>query len=528
MLGRCLRLILPDRPEAGPTSLDAYLVLSTQELVQQERLTIAQNRPSLTRPSDFIVSGLGGLDKNNLRALMTSAPIPTQVSHSSKRDWFYHVTWRTSASFLWLWLLSKLFTHLQFLDWVRHITLGQAAVGLVIVLFVYWLVKPEKATGCLALLLAFPFYVLFWPITVPFLLWSPIGTAFDAAVKKSQNVSWTLTGYSLAFFAFLILSSTYNLTLWWATAALLGASFSLIFLSLITWVFNPLAWVSGVIGWIIRLSTKYATGDPIPTLVDLATQPAAARDKLKKALKQTITIHSAFEKFPAGSTRVFQDAFVAIAFARKFIVSLIGLAFVIGMGHYTLQLMKGGTAYSECTYGATMNLLTADSGIVPLTRAARVLLLLNVMTGVGLLVFLVTVFSMITRDRARSSVSAIAQRIENANLGLETKIFLAVATSHAGRAWDGELEAELAKLKGFRVLPAHNQSVLRGIRFYELVVESLQTTGTDNAMLARALSLRGKVPENKLRELGEKGSDASIKNVGDLLKVWGAVCGADE
>ncbi|HEV2713979.1 MAG TPA: hypothetical protein VGU64_01865, partial [Terriglobales bacterium] len=442
-----------------------------------------------------------------------------------------------SGSFLWLWAFSKVFIHLTWLGWIREFTVGQTAAGLAIVLLVYLLAKPEKGMGCLAVALGFPFYVLFWPITVPFLLWSPIGTAFDVAVKKSQNISWVFTSYSLAFLAFLILNSRLNQRLWWVAAVLLGASYTLIFLSLITWVFNPLAWVSTVIRWIIQLSAKHATGDAVPSINDFLSQPASSKDKLKKALKQTITIHAAFEKFPAGSTRVFQDAFVALAFARKFIVSLIGLAFVIGMGHYTLQLIAAGAAFSglqlgpvrntwfEYTYSATMNLLTADSGIAPLTRIARVLVLLNVMTGVSLLVFLVTVFSMVTRERARNSVTAIAKMIENGNLALETKIFMAVVMAHACRAWDSEIQGELAKLRQFRVLPINSQYAVRGVQLFETVIDSLQTTGSDNATLARALTLRGKLPEDKLVEFGQKGSDQSIKNVEDLIKLWVSVCG---
>jgi len=411
--------------------------------------------------------------------------------------------WRTSAAVVWLWLVGYLASPDSYIGRFHSIALWQLSSGIVLAMVLYVGVKREHGMGCAAAVFLLPFYILLWPLILFAYVIIGVISLLTGTAKRTQHLVWSLVPYGITVAAFAV-STTEFVAHWQALTILLCfASGSFVILSLITWVFQPLSWVSGALSLYFGLTVKNATRTQIPDLADLIQGDNKAHENLKAAAKSLLSAHTNLGKAPRNFEQIFQDALIAGAFARKFVVSLIHVGFLFALSHHALNVgtTPPGVAYQglsaapfagtwfDYSYFGLMTLVTGEANAIPISTAARVATLLNAYTGVGFLVILVTTFSMVTRDRARLAVRNMVARASSVDEQIERDIVAAVLIAAISGALTDDLLAEFGRVDKFRALDSSDEAVFRGALLLQKIIRLLEHAGRTTD-LAEALQAR--------------------------------------
>jgi hypothetical protein len=405
------------------------------------------------------------------------------------------------------------------------------AYAVALMLLLYLLVKRPLLNGCAALLLGYPIYVLFWPVTGLLRLFTPVTKAVDSWIRASQGIRYAVTVYGLVGAAALLLLLGAN-TAWAGLAAVaLVVVLPMILLSLASWLFNPLAWISGPALWVLGLPLKTLARDPLPDPSLAEAAPGKHREQLEKALKAAASGHTQIQRL-ASADGFPQDGLIAAAFTRKFLATFLTAAVAFGMLHYTLQSVDNGGAYMGLPTGrllvvwphylfaGAMGLLSAQIGAAPTTVGAKMMLLLNTLTGVTMLVVLVAVFSMVTKDRARDLIVAFKAKRETVQRELETALYRGLLTGYTTRSLKPETLRELGSIGQLSELREEEREVWAGVLLMEKLVEDLQRSSSDPAVLGSALASRGRLTEQQLREVAVSVKAAGATVPDAVLRAW--------
>lgn len=334
-------------------------------------------------------------------------------------------SWRVTATVWWLWGLARLIGPSYGPQWIVGLPLTYVAAvsGVTLVLTVIF--KRLKFLGCFGRVFGFPLYVLFWPITILGLVSRQIWRALRAGVQNVQRPIWSLIPYLSTGAAILILVVWPAPGIASVVIALALLSLLLIGVSLIVWIFRPLAWASNTLAWFISLGLREGSQPRIPSRRELVHASEEVRSQLESGITTLRTWHNVLTKLQIPGP-AYQDTMLILGFARKFFVSILHTGFLFGLIHFTLnrfsqpehpqyQGLPVGDFSSHWFvyfYYGMMNLLTGETGALPLSTGASIFTLFNSLTGMLFLVLLVTTFSMLTRERARQGVERISRLVQ--------------------------------------------------------------------------------------------------------------------
>jgi hypothetical protein len=165
---------------------------------------------------------------------------------------------------------------------------------------------------------------------------------------------------------------------------------------------------------------------------------------------------------------------------------------------------------------AVMTIISGQTTAAPVSEAAQGLVLFNALWGVGLLVLLVTAFSMLTRDRARLEAIAAASSLGSAVHTLEDELFEAVQRGYRGTAISEEMVGEIGKIPVFRDAALTSYLMLRGMALVSEATHKLQAAGLVSET-ARILIAKATLTDVDLAELFRRvlaaGSDITATRV---------------
>jgi hypothetical protein len=310
--------------------------------------------------------------------------------------------------------------------------------------------------------------------------------------------------------------------------AVLGVSFVLI--SLATWVFQPLAWASTALSWTIRFHLRSAESKEFPAAAELPAVSGHARDRARQAVKALADAHANISKASAGLRKTFDDTILVAGFARKFLVSLVHVGILFGLVHYALNSgdVSPGTRYSGLAhapfleawpgylYFAMMTLMGGDSGILPIEGSSRLAVLLNALAGVVFLVILITMFSMVSRDRTQSAAGHLRDAAVAALTVLEKRALHFMVMAAGSRSLTDDLTSDFARLHTLEYLTRSEASTYRGILLFHRLARAVDVADR-SADLATVSAIRARLPlsgyaefHDRVLQLGKADTDTLL------------------
>jgi hypothetical protein len=422
------------------------------------------------------------------------------IEPASLVDWrqrILQLLWRGAAVILWLAFLDRLFPSVMRLGLGRLAHPFPAFVFFSVWLAAYLVLKKEKAQGCAAGL-AFPIYVVLLPIWVPLLSVSEIWRATRPAGPNVHGFGRSFIPYLTTVFVTLLVIYYPSAPTGWIVVLGVSINVYFVFLSLATWLFRPLHWPSGALaryyGWQAKRGTKVDLVNIVEQTREGRINSAAVAGKLETLR----SIHDQLQIIPDFEDRTL-DFFLTVGFGRKFLVSLLHIAFLLGLLHYVIaRLLSGAGAYQglpvdsfalswfQYFYFAAMTLVTGNTVVSPLSFSAEIVTLGNALCGVGFIVLLVTMFSMVTRDRAREELRKLLRIGEAARYNIEVLIADAVFAANSRALLSTAAVKHLRELKPFTPILADRAHALQQLVLIHNAVEQHES----NTRLQEAAAMR--------------------------------------
>jgi hypothetical protein len=329
-------------------------------------------------------------------------------------------TWWAPAALLWAHLAAWALPHswvaaqLGSVPWWAQVALVAASFGL------YVRLQDKPLGGCLGLLFGFLFYAPMWPLVVLYYVFRPFAWLFRLTTRESQTLygsilPYVLTGVSLALLA----SAPHPYRTYTALILLAVDAFALL-ASLTMWISTPFPWGARALRFFVKGYKHQADSQAFIEAQDLAAARAIPLPDPSKTLKALKDLRDNLGRI-AVFKGMFQDDILLVAFARKYFFSLVHLAVAFGLIHFSIGRLSSGTDVTYTLLSATslradlfehvwfalMTLISGNSGILALTTSARVAVGFNALTGVALLILLITMFSLVSRERARTVLEEI-------------------------------------------------------------------------------------------------------------------------
>lgn len=443
--------------------------------------------------------------------------------------------WRISATAIWVWIIGHFTSPGSFPGRIASLR-GTAFVALIgMFLLIDLAIRRDRKSGCLSACL-YPFYVLTWPLWLATLVTTNFFTLLSGTLRRSQKFLGSLLPYAVT--SVTCVAATLAPYPYWRALVLIFGSLSLllVLISLAAWVFEPLSWVSAALSWNVRFNIRNAGRTPLPTLDELLGNAPKARENLKIAATAIASAHTNLQKTPAGYEQIFRDALIAAAFARKFLMSLVHVGLLFSLAHFAVNYQPGaaesvsysgitnapfGSTWFEYLYFALMTLITGDVGVEPVATSARVLVLLNAYSGVAFLVLLVTIFSMITRERVRNAVGRALADTNAAITTLERRALEVAFLAVYGRALEPGVESELRKIS-VSTLPSEKASAYRGVLVIQAIVTALESANRVDD-LAFVLGKRARMSVQDFTNVSDALSAANATSLDEVVAVLRAM-----
>jgi hypothetical protein len=226
---------------------------------------------------------------------------------------------------------------------------------------------------------------------------------------------------------------------------------------------------------VIDKNLANATISKLPSDEQLAQPEPKTRQEFNAGVKSIVSARLNGDRLP--STPLFADQVVVAAFARKFGVSLLHVAFIFGLIHFALNSMPPnvGNGYSglpigtlganwfDYAYYAFMTLVSGNVRVDALTPSTRLAVAANALTGVLFLAILVTTYSMVTRERAKKTMADLLTQSKNCAGEMERMLLSALIRANSTGILNDELAAEFTKVAEFKGLDPAEGNAYRGI-----------------------------------------------------------------
>lgn len=388
------------------------------------------------------------------------------------RSFFRVGIWRLAATAIWVWGLGFFTSPASLPARLHQTSLGVAVAVLVGVMALYTLLKSDRTEGCISAAFLFPIYVAIWPMWLLMLGIGMSSTVLTGSLRQSRQFRGSLVPYGMSAAICLILVYAHRGHPYLYSVAILLAAidWGFILLSLIAWVFQPLPWLQGLVLFGIRSHRKTLDEAALPSVDELKQGDKEIRQKFASTVKRLVSAHDGLDKIPTF-TRAFEDAFIIGAFARKFLFSLLHVAFVFALAHFALNATERiaftayqglpagsvGFALFDYFYFSFMTLISANAGADPVIAGAKIAVALNALTGVIFLVILITTYSMVTRDRARQTVDEVMKKANETGAGIERRLYDGLEIAKTAGGLSETLAEEFAKVTKFKALNASEQ-----------------------------------------------------------------------
>lgn len=413
--------------------------------------------------------------------------------------------WRMSASLFWLWLFGRLFWQQSWLEVLGAAPPWAVILGVLSFVGLAYLIKPDTRASLRRAVLLYIVYLIFWPFLLTLFLTTNLPANKPTSANDFQNLEWSLLPYLLTGFvalglAFLQFSELIPFYFVWTALAVL-----VVMTSLITWVASPLRWITGPAEWVSNHLWKQAKKDLSNHENETSNQESLER--LSEHYSYLWVVHFIADKF--------SSQFVVVAFSRKFVWSVLHISVLFGLLHFliawwdptevtpyvTLADSQGLSGWLDYWSIGWTKLVSGESGVVAQSSAAKVTVLLNSLSGIFLLVVLVTIFSMVSTERAEQSFDNLNSRV----VGFLDSIVTRISAAVLSMAQSGKISIEL--LNGFvDEMPFVNmpkeqaERVWGAVALAELMCQYREIG--ENGRIDWLREICSTVSENELRALG--------------------------
>jgi hypothetical protein len=392
-----------------------------------------------------------------------------------------------------------------------RLSAAQLLLAYVVAGSLYMLLKRERGLGCFVIALS-PLYIILWPIIAALLVLVWGMTTTLTVAKSSQTLLWSLLPLTVTAVSVWTATSRPTIASIGLVALIATANLVVVLVSVITWVFVPLRWITSLLPWLLRFQHKLTVTTALPTVEEVGKDPVAARVRFRTAIHERLSALESTRKSPRISEE-YQDVLLLVGFARKFLVALVHTALLFALLHWSTAVSEqGAAAYSGLPLTgfrdawfyyvdfAFMSLVTGQTAIAPVSSIARLVTLINTLWGVGYLVLLVTAFSMLSRDRARAAATSVTAAINQTGLRLETELSDAVVFGHSHHLISEDVVKELEGSSALGFLSSERYEMVRGIGLAHEVAYKLQMAGMTQ-LAAEAWGLAARVPLGRFDQL---------------------------
>ena len=458
----------------------------------------------------------------------------SRLNSSSKKERVFarRWSWRLSGAILWLWLLSQIWRPFPGIELLAELSFWAIIFVLFLCTMVYLWSKAQRGQGCAALLLFYPFYVMFFPMTVIIWVLAKALSLLSVSAKKSQEFFWSFVPYLITAVLLVALFTVNSDAVVVGGLILAALNLVLVLLSLIVWIGEPLPWISRLAHWSFKYYSTDAAKVEIPTQDDFKSDLRQARSELVKAAKALKTAHSQMNN-AVGLKRMYAQPMLIGAFARKFLVSLAHVAVLFGVVHFAnaqldqnayegLGRVSWNAGWFHFVYYGFMATVSGDLGTtVASSTGARAATLVNALVGVVILILLIAAFSNLTRERASEITSTFDRQINEVARAAEGKLLQIVETARLNRATDNECVKVLSEVKQFTVL-TEKQGLFSASLAWLRAADHLESQGRDDEALL--VKKAGSVVEAEPLEqfFHEQGESADLDEAAvlDRARTW--------
>jgi hypothetical protein len=189
---------------------------------------------------------------------------------------------------------------------------------------------------------------------------------------------------------------------------------------------------------------------------------------------------------PVGVSFDDVDVFLVVGFARKFLVTVLHAAFLLGLGAYSIaRLSVDGphtfaglipVRFSESWFAfasySFLTLVAGETGILASSEAAQIWVVVAKLTSLSLLVILVATFSILSRDRARQTLSRLEESKLRGVAHLERRMLELILTAQAAGAVDSKAREVLFGMAQLETLPDDDKQQWVGALALERLITS--------------------------------------------------------
>ena len=386
------------------------------------------------------------------------------------------IVWRSYGSYFWLWLVGRVLTdrgQAGWLEWTHRTSLGITVLAWLLASALYLLLKEDKKQGCFALIF-FPFYLVLFPIVLPTVALLRAYAGVTWLAKSSQQIGVSASCYGLTALLWLCISyGPYARTITCLFLFLAAALALYNVFSLSAWVLAPFAWLNRLQEWVVTAQEKQMMAGSKSDLDRFANDPSKNAEQFTAFIKRFKSTHESIRKIGESSPEGV-DLLLVLGFSAKLLTAIVEASVLLGMGAFLINTVPGGvqaflglpserfaSSWFDYIYYAFQVLLAGPTEVVANSVGGRIWVVLAKLISVAFLVVVVATFTILTRDRARSSAEKLRSHIEQALRRIEQLLLGAVVVAASSGVLASNVLNELPPVETLTALSEEDRERLR-------------------------------------------------------------------